>query len=88
MIIRAIKRFLEILKKEAEISKAQRRLVSLPIDYLALQEIADTVSAGYNVEIEVNTRNGDKIIFRKTTSQENNNFKTFAERWSDYQNGK
>jgi hypothetical protein len=52
-MLKAWKKFREICKKEAEISKAQRRLVQMPIDYQAIQTIADTVSSGYYVEIKI-----------------------------------
>jgi hypothetical protein len=86
-MFRALKKFRAILKKEAEISRAQRRLFAMPIDYQALQTIADTVSSGYNVEIIVTTKFGDKIEIKRGSSKEEMPFKTFAERYNDYKNG-
>lgn len=87
-MFKAWKKFREICKKEAEISKAQRRLARVDMDYIYLQQIADTVSSGYDVKITVKTKEGHEVIFEKTKSQDNMGFKTFAERYADYKNGK
>lgn len=86
-MFKAWKKFREICKKEAEISKAQRRLARVDMDYLYLQQIADTVSSGYDVKITVKNKDGSEVIFEKTKSQDNLQFKTFAERYADYRNG-
>lgn len=87
-MFKAWKKFREICKKEAEISRAQRRLARVDMDYIYLQQIADTVSSGYDVKITVKNKDGSEIIFEKTKSQDSLQFKTFAEKWTDYQNGK
>jgi len=87
-MFRAWKKFQEICKKEAEISKAQRRLARVDMDYMYLQQIADTVSSGFEVKITVKMKDGNEVIFEKTKSQDNMNFKTFAERYADYKNGR
>jgi len=53
-----------------------------------LQQIADTVSSGFEVKITVKMKDGNEVIFEKTKSQDNMNFKTFAERYADYKNGR
>jgi len=58
------------------------------MDYMYLQQIADTVSSGFEVKITVKMKDGNEVIFEKTKSQDNMNFKTFAERYADYKNGK
>ena len=83
VLFQAIKRFREVLKKEAEISAAQRRLAMLPMDYMALQTIADTVSSGYNVEITVVAKDGTTITIKRGTSQQENNFKSFEELYNE-----
>lgn len=87
-MFRAWKKFREICRKEAEISKAQRRLARVDMDYMYLQQIADTVSSGYDVKITVKMKDGSEVVFEKTKSQDNMNFKTFAERYADYKSGK
>lgn len=87
-MFKAWKKFREICKKEAEISKAQRRLARVDMDYMYLQQIADTVSSGYDVKITIKMKDGNEVTFEKTKSQDNMNFKTFAERYADYKNGK
>lgn len=86
-MFKAWKKFREICKREAEISKAQRRLARVDMDYIYLQQIADTVSSGYDVKITVKNKDGSEVIFEKTKSQDNMTFKTFAERYADYRNG-
>lgn len=92
IMFKAWKKFREICRKEAEISRAQRRLARVDMDYIYLQQIADTVSSGYDVKITVHSKTKDgtenEVIFEKTKSQDNLQFKTFAEKWTDYQNGK
>lgn len=87
-MFKAWKKFREICKKEAEISKAQRRLARVDMDYLYLQQIADTVSSGYDVKITIKMKDGNEVSFEKTKSQDNMSFKTFSERYADYHNGK
>jgi hypothetical protein len=88
LLLKAFKKYREILRKEAEITKAQRRLARVDMDYMYLQQIADTVSSGFEVKITVKMKDGNEVIFEKTKSQDNINFKTFAERYADYKNGK
>lgn len=83
VLLKALKRFREICKKEAELSAAQRRLAMLPMDYMALQTIADTVSSGYNVEIVVTAKDGTKIEIKRGTSQQENNFKSFEQLYNE-----
>lgn len=87
MLFRAIKKFREICKKEAEISNAQRRLARMPIDYYAIQTICDTVSSGYNVEITIKNNDGSTIIIKRGSAKEEVPYKSFAEKFKDYQNG-
>jgi hypothetical protein len=87
MLFRAIKKFREICKKEAEISAAQRRLARMPIDYYAIQTICDTVSSGYNVEITIKNNDGSTIIIKRGSAKEEVPYKSFAEKFKDYQNG-
>ena len=75
------------MKKEAELTKAQRRLARVDMDYLYLQQIADTVSSGYNVEICIKTKDGGEITIKRSTPQDQIQYKSFAERFNDYQNG-
>lgn len=86
-MFKALKKFHEILKKEAEITKAQRRLARVDMDYIYLQQIADTVSSGYNVEITIKMKDGGEMIIKRSTPQDQVAFKSFAERFNDYQNG-
>lgn len=88
LLLKAFKKYREILRKEAEISKAQRRLARVDMDYMYLQQIADTVSSGFEVKITVKMKDGNEVIFEKTKSQNDLGFKTFAERYADYKNGK
>lgn len=83
VILKAIKRFRAVLKKEAEITAAQRRLAMLPMDYMALQTIADTVSSGYNVEITVVSKDGTTITIKRGSSQQQTNFKSFEELYNE-----
>ena len=86
-MFKAWKKFREICRKEAEITKAQRRLARVDMDYIYLQQIADTVSSGYDVKITVKNKDGSEVIFERTKSQDSLQFKTFAERYADYRNG-
>ena len=81
MLIKAYKRYKEILRKEKEISEAQRRLARVPLDYIALQQIADTVSNGYNIKIEIHQKDGTDIIITRHNSQDKLDFETFAEKY-------
>lgn len=87
MVLKALRKFREICKKEAEVSAAQRRLVRMPIDYYAMQTICDTVSNGYNVEITVKMADGSTIIIKRGSAKEEVPYKSFAEKFKDYQNG-
>jgi len=87
MLFRAIKKFREICKKETEMSRAQRRLARMPIDYYAIQTICDTVSSGYNVEITIKNNDGSTIIIKRGSAKEEVPYKSFAEKFKDYQNG-
>lgn len=85
MIIRVLKQLHKIYKQEAEISKAQRRIANMPFDYQAIQTICDTVSSGYNVAITITNKDGSTIQIERGKAQEEVPFKTFAERYSEYQ---
>lgn len=86
-MFKAWKKFREICKKEAEISKAQRRLARVDMDYMYLQQIADTVSSGFDVKITVKMKDGNEVIFEKTKSQNELGFQSFQERYTKYHNG-
>lgn len=75
------------MKKEAELTKAQRRLARTDMDYIYLQQIADAVSSGYNVKITVKNKDGGEIVFERSTPQDQIKFKSFQERFTEYQNG-
>lgn len=84
LLLKAFRKYKEFLKKEKEISEAQRRLARMPMDYIAIQQIADTVSSGYNVKIEVKQPDGTQIIFTRHSSQDKLEFETFAEKYKKY----
>lgn len=86
-MFKAWKKFREICRKEAEVTKAQRRLARVDMDYMYLQQIADTVSSGFEVKITVKMKDGNEVIFEKTKSQDNMNFQSFQERYTKYHNG-
>lgn len=86
-MFKAWKKFREICKKEAEITKAQRRLARVDMDYIYLQQIADTVSSGYDVKITVKNKDGSEVIFERTKSQDNIRVESFQERYTKYHNG-
>ena len=86
LLLRAFKRYKEFLRKEAEVSKAMRRLATVPMDYQTLQTIADTVSSGYNVEITVLQPDGTEITIKRGTAQDQVQFETFAERYNKLHN--
>lgn len=86
MLYKSFKKFREICKKEAEVSKAMRRLATVPMDYQTLQTIADTVSSGYNVEITVLQPDGTEITIKRGTAQDQVPFETFAERYNKLHN--
>lgn len=87
MLFRAIRKFREICKKEADISNAQRRLARMPIDYYALQTICENVSSGYNVEITIKNNDGSTITIKRGSALEEVPYKSFAEKFKEYQNG-
>ena len=65
-MIKLIKRVWKELQKEKEAIEAQRRLVSMPIDYLAIQTIVDSISNNPDkVVVEIKTQFGYVITFRK-----------------------
>lgn len=78
--------FKQIRKKEAEASAAQRRLVRMPFDYIAIQQICDSISAGYNVDITVRQKDGTVIEFRKGSNVNEGKFESFADRYTRYHN--
>ena len=59
----------------------------MPIDYYAIQTICDTVSSGYNVEITIKNNDGSTIIIKRGSAKEEVPYKSFAEKFKDYQNG-
>ena len=85
--MKVLKRLWEALKKEAEITKAQRRLARVPFDYMYLQTICETVSQGWDIEIEITTAAGDKMTIKKSSPQNQTNYKSFREKFTEYQNG-
>ncbi len=85
-IIRAWRKYKLFLKEETEVSRAQRRLVRMPLDYAALQSIADSVSMGYNVKITVQTKDA-VLTFERGNSQNDIGYMSFAERYNRYHNG-
>lgn len=87
MLFRAFKKYKEFLRKEAELSKAQRRLARMPIDYYALQTICENVSSGYNVEIIIKNNDGSTITIKRGSALEEVHYKSFAEKFKEYQNG-
>lgn len=81
----AWKQYKLFLKQEAENSAAQRRLARMPLDYAALQQIADTVSNGYNVKITVQLK--DAILtFERGKNQSETGYVSFAERFNKEHN--
>lgn len=86
-MFKAWKKFREICRKEAEISKAQRRLARVDMDYMYLQQIADTVSSGFEVKITVKMKDGNEVVFEKSKAQNDMGFKSFQERYNDYHSG-
>jgi hypothetical protein len=84
MLIKAFRKYRDILKKEKEITAAQRRLARVPLDYIALQQIADTVSSGYNVQIEVKQPDGTHIIITRSKPQNEINFESFRDKYNKY----
>lgn len=84
--INAWKKFRIFLKEEAEVSRAERRLVRMPLDYAALQSIADSVSSGYNVKITVQLKDA-VLTFERGSSQNETGYTSFAERYNKFHNG-
>lgn len=88
MMFRAWRKFREICRKEAEVSKAMRRLATVPMDYQTIQVIADTVSSGYNVDITVTQPDGTVIKITRSKPQNEIPFETFAEKYRKYHGDK
>ena len=84
--INAWKKFRMFLKEEAEVSRAERRLARVPLDYIALQQIADSVSCGYNVKITVQLKDA-VLTFERGKVQNEVGFTSFAEIYNKYHNG-
>lgn len=80
-MFRAWSKFREICRKEAEVSRAMRRLARAPQDYLMIQQLCDAVSSGYNVEITVKSPDGGEIVIKRSTYQDQIPFETFAEKY-------
>ena len=87
MLVKAFRKFREICKKEVEMNKALHRLAAMPIDYQTIQVICDNVSSGYNVEVTITNNDGSKINIKRGTATDVIPYKSFAERFKDYQNG-
>lgn len=81
--MKAWHKFREICKKEAEVSKAMRRLANVPMDYQTIQTIADTVSSGYNVSIKVIQPDGTIIEVNRSTPQDSVPYKSFADKFNE-----
>lgn len=82
----SIRLWKQIRKEEAEASRAQRRLVRMPFDYMAIQQICDNISAGYNVDITVRLKDGSVIEFKKGSNVNETKFESFADRYNRYHN--
>ncbi len=87
LVKKAWVKFREILKKEVEMNKALNRLAKMPLDYLTIQTICDNVSSGYNVEVTIINNDGSKINIKRGSAKEEIPYKSFAERFNEYQNG-
>ena len=81
------KKFIEILKQEHELTKAQRRLAHMPFDYLTIQNIVNAVGSGFETEVIVKQHDGTEITIRKTNNDNKIPFQSFAEKFTKYQNG-
>lgn len=81
--MKAWHKFREICKKEAEVSKAMRRLANVPMDYQTIQTIADTVSSGYNVSIKVTQPDGTVIEINRSTPQDSVPYKSFVDKFNE-----
>lgn len=88
LLLKSIKKFREICRKEAEVSKAMRRLATVPMDYQAIQVIADTVSSGYNVDVTVTQPDGTVIKITRSKPQNEIPFETFAEKYRKFHGDK
>ena len=86
-MLKAWRKFREICRKEAEVSKAMRRLATVPMDYQTIQVIADTVSSGYNAEITVTQPDGTVIKVTRSKPQNEIPFETFAEKYRKFHEG-
>ena len=75
----------KVIQQEVETTRAMRRLAQIPLDYAALQAIADTVSNGWEVKIEVETKDGSKITFTRSNHNEIP-FTTFKEAYNSRHN--
>lgn len=84
MILRAWRKYREFCRKEAELSQAMRRLARAPQDYIMIQQLCDAVSSGYNVEITVKSPDGGEIVIKRSTSQNQIPFETFAEKYRKF----
>lgn len=84
LLLKAFKRYKEIIRKEAEVSQAMRRLATVPQDYILIQQLCDSVSSGYNVEITVKQPDGGEILIKRSTHQDQIPFETFAEKYRKF----
>lgn len=71
----------KVIRQEVETTRAMRRLAQIPLDYAALQAIADTVSNGWEVLITVETKDGARITFTKSNPGDSS-FKTFKDAYN------
>ncbi len=83
LLLKAFKRYKEVLRKEAELSQAMRRLANIPMDYQTIQMIADTVSSGYEVKIHVKQPDGTEITVERSKPQNQIEYKSFAQKYAE-----
>lgn len=84
MMLKAWRKFREICRKEAEVSKAMRRLARAPQDYIMIQQLCDAVSSGYNVEITVKSPDGGEIVIKRSIPQNQIEYESFAEKYRKF----
>lgn len=83
-MLKAWRKFREICRKEAEVSKAMRRLARAPQDYIMIQQLCDAVSSGYNVEITVKSPDGGEIVIKRSIPQNQIEYESFAEKYRKF----
>ena len=83
---RSIQLWKQVRRQVADDTRAQRRLVNMPLDYMAIQQLCDSISSGYNVEITVRLKDGNVIEFKKGSNVAEGKFESFADRYTRYHN--